>query len=299
MLEEKETKEKFKLPNKKILVTPVRRKGSWLPANHAASFLFKESYYSVTVPRTNRGELVNPLTEAEQEYFEGSVALLSLKTGDLSIHKTVTDKNGKQRLQNFWTDFKIKLKNEIMELDLSKPMDYLRYKVLLANSEIIAPSGAEKFKRGTYKFALVEQGWEDTEKVKSAKNKQTAYRAFGKMDSSPEKLKDFLSVYYTIKPGGKTIPVAAKLDFLIAETEKIVENDMSTFLDIVNDKDYDTKVMITKALRAKALEREGSAFRTPEGKTIGQNLKEAISFLTNPLYSEEVIKIQSRIDNAK
>ena len=292
-------KVKFKLPNKKILVTPIRRKGSWLSVDHAASFLYQNSYFSITVPRTLRGELVDPLTEEERDYFESSEGKLALKPGDLSIYKTTKDGKGKEILNNYWTNFKVKLKNETLELDLSKPMDYLRYKVLLTNSELIAPTGAEKLKKGTYKFALVEQGWEDGEKVKTANNKKEAYRALGKMDSSPDKMKDFLSVYYTIKPGGKSVPLNAKLDFLIAEVEKIIDSDIETFIAIIKDKDYDTKIMVTKALKAKALEREGQSFRTPEGKTIGQNLKETIQFLTNPVNSEEVLKMQARIDNSK
>lgn len=289
----------FKLPNKKILVTPIKRKGSWLPPSHEANFLFKHSAFSITIPRTLMGELVDPLTDEERDYFESPKGGLALKPGDLSIYKKTRDRKGDEILNNYWTNFKVKLTKDVLELDLSKPLDYLRYKVLLANTSLIAPSGAEKYKKGTYKFALVEQGWEDTEKVKSSNSKKEAYKTFGRMDSSPEKMKDFLSVYYTIKPGGKSVPVNAKMDFLIAEIEKIVESDVDTFNSITKDKDYDTKIMITKAMRAKALERDGQSYRTPEGKTIGQNLKETIQFLTNPANSEEVLKIQARIDNAK
>ena len=35
----------FTLPNKKVLVIPVRRKGKWLSTDHEANFLFKHSYF--------------------------------------------------------------------------------------------------------------------------------------------------------------------------------------------------------------------------------------------------------------
>ena len=280
----------FTLPKKVILVQPVRRKGNWIPTGHEADFLFKHSYFSIVVPKLQNGELKDPLTEEERTYFESQKGGLALKSGDLSIYK---------KENNYWNKFKVKLDKNTLKLDLSNPIDYIRYKVLLSNSDIVAPSLNEKFKKGTYKYVLAEEGSMDQEFVKSANSKKEAYKAFGKMDSSPEKMKDFLGVYYTLKPGGKSIPLNAKQDFLIAEIEKIIESDLGTFIEIVKDKDYDVKVMINKALRAKALERDKTTYRTPEGITIGETLKQAIAYLTNPINSEEYIKIQSRIDNSK
>lgn len=289
-METKVMENTFMLPKKIILVQPVRRRGGWIPIGHEADFLFKHSYFSVVVPKLQSGMLKDPLTDEERDFFESTKSGMALKPGELSIYK---------KDNNYWNKFRVKLTKEVLRLDLSNPMDYIKYKVLLSNSDVIAPSSAEKFKKATYKFALVEEGQMDQDLVKSAKNKKEAYRAFGKMDNSPEKLKDFLGVYYTLKPGGKSIPVNAKLDFLIAETEKIIDADLETFLTILNDKDYETKIMINKAIRAKALEREKSVYRTPEGITIGENLNQAIAYLNNPLNSEEIIKIQTRIDTSK
>ena len=118
----------FTLPNKKVLVVPVRRKGRWLPDNHEASFLFKHSYFQVVVPKDGKtGELRDPLTPEERAYFENKASGLALNSGDLSTLK---------KDDNFWTNFRVKLDKNVLQLDLSKPMDYLRYKVLLVNGEI-------------------------------------------------------------------------------------------------------------------------------------------------------------------
>jgi hypothetical protein len=281
----------FTLPNKKVLVVPVRRKGRWLPDNHEASFLFKHSYFQVVVPKDGRtGELKDPLTPEERTYFENKASGLALSSGDLSTLK---------KDDNFWTNFRVKLDKNVLQLDLSKPMDYLRYKVLLVNGEIVAPSAAEKYTKGTYRFAIVEEDYQHEERVKAASEKKTAYKFFGKIDNSPTKMKNFLNVYYTQKPGGKQVPPNAKKEFLIAEIEKLIEVDLIGFLNLAKDKDYDKKVLIFTAQRAGALVREGLTFKTPEGTVIGDSLQEAITFFDNPKNNEEVIKVKARIDNSK
>jgi len=73
----------------------------------------------------------NPLTTDEKNYLESILDI------DLSIYK----KN-----DNFWDDSNgngisqvVLTKNDNI-LDLSKPSDYLKYKILLANSNTICPS---------------------------------------------------------------------------------------------------------------------------------------------------------------
>jgi hypothetical protein len=279
----------FTLPNKKVLVVPIKRKGGWLPPGHEAEFLFKTSYYDLPLPKRN-GVYKECLTKEERDFFESSEAGLALGKDDLNIH----NKN-----ENFWDTFKVKLDKNILPLDLSVPMDYLKYKVLLQNDTFVAPSADQKFKKGSYKFCITEEGHENDERVKAASSKKEAYKFMGRIDSSVSKMKDFLNVYYTIKPGGKQIPLNATQDFCIAEMEKLVEADLGGFLDIVRDNQYDEKVLVHNALRAKALIREGLMFKTPEGTVIGDNMGAVINFLKDDKNTEEVIKIKSRTENAK
>jgi len=284
-------KSTFTLPEKKVLVVPVRRKGRWLPDNHEASFLFKHSYFQVVVPKDGRnGELKDPLTKEERDFFESKASGLALEKGDLSTLK---------RENNYWSNFRVKLDKNVLQLDLSNAMDYLRYKVLAVNTEIIAPSAEDKYAKGTYRFAIVEEDYQHEERVKAASEKKTAYKFFGKIDNSPTKMKNFLNVYYTQKPGGKQVPPNAKKEFLIAEIEKLIENDLLGFLKLADDKDYDKKVLIFTAQRAGALVREGMTFKIPDGAVIGDNLQEVITFFDNPANSEEVIKLKARIENSK
>jgi len=285
--------EKIKSPliDKKLLIVPVRRKSGWLPEGHAAQFLHGNSYWRAVVKKDAKtGLFVDPLNNDERMFFESPDSGMALKQGDLSIYKD--DKN-------YWSSYTVKLKDEVTVLDLSNPKDYITWKVLLTCSDTIAPYAEDKYKKASYKFCIQEEGYQDEERVKSSNEKKEAYKFLGKIDNSPSKMKDFLGLYLTNKPGGKSIPPDAKQEFLINQLDKIIETDLKTFNALANDKDYEKKVLILNGMRAKAIKREGMEFKTPEGQSMGLNLQEAIAYLDNPIHSDEVIKIKQRIENAK
>lgn len=285
-----QVKVNFTLPDKKVMVVPVRRNGGWLPNNHEASFLFKHSYVRLVLPRTQTGAYVDPLTQEEREYFESDNAGLALKKGDLLIHK---------KENNFWKKYKVKLDKNVLQLNLSDPEDYIKYKVLLANKDLIAPSSSEKFAKGTYRFAIEEEGYQNDEKVKAAFNKKDAYKFFGKIDNSPTKMRDFINVYNIRNKGNKTVPPNATSEFLIAEIEKIIEKDIVGFVALSKDATYEKQVLIFNALRAGALKRDGMTYKTPEDITLGDSMNSVINYFDAPENSEELIKLKARIENAK
>jgi hypothetical protein len=289
-MEELVTKKAFTLPKKKVTVKLVKRKGGWLPSNHEASDLFKHSYWRFVVKTNANGELVNPLTKEEQDYLESPASGLALNPGDLSIHK---------KDNNYWKGYSLKLDKNVRELDLSSPTDYIRYKVLLTNTDTVAPTADKEFAKGTYKFKLVEEGYEIEQTAKNAASNTDAYIAFGRMMDSPSKMRDFLNVYNSSKPGTKSVPKNAKKEFLQTEVEKIVKADVSGFLTTVNDESYDDKLLIYKALQARAITREGTDY-VIEGKgTIGYNITDVVNYINNPANNEDVLKIKHRIENAQ
>ena len=75
-----------------------------------------------------------------------------------------------------------------------------------------------------------------------------AYKAFGRIMDSPTKMRDFLNVYNSSRPGTKSVPKNAKKEFLVTEVEKIITSNTSEFLNTINDDNYDTKLLIYSAL---------------------------------------------------
>lgn len=87
-----------------------------------------------TVPRLSSGMYVNVLTDQEKQFLEN---IMRLEVNALSVYKKV---------DNFWDDSnekgisRVRLTKQDNYFNLADPEDYIRYKILLANKDYIAPS---------------------------------------------------------------------------------------------------------------------------------------------------------------
>ena len=105
------------------------------------------------VPRLSSGMFVNVLTDSEKAFLED---VMGLEYNALSIYKKV---------DNYWDDSnensvaRVRLTKQDNYLDLSNPEDYIRYKILLANKDYIAPSlkTLEDYPKATYQFVIISE----------------------------------------------------------------------------------------------------------------------------------------------
>lgn len=263
------------LIDKQVHIKPIRRSGSWIAQltnneNHDGTHLYsgarvriKGLPYDVT-----HRKRVKVLTPKEQEYFESKEAGLGLNKGDLSIH---LDKD------NYWDKFEVILQGNGMSINMNDPMDYLRLKFLKAQVELIAPSWDERFGKGTYKYAIVDDDIVVKERVAKRNQVNEANRFFGKIEDSPEKMIDFLNVYYK---GEKAVSENAKRSLLVATIDEIVEKDILGFLKIAQDDNYETKAFINRCMRRDLIVREGGGEYYIQGEEDKFTLTELIKFLT-------------------
>lgn len=277
----------FTLPNKKVKVVPVRRKGGWLNElhpDHEANFLVANAKIKYAAPTIGRGRVANPLTPEERAYLEKELD---------------EDLNPLKKDNNFWTKRFAILDRGIRVLDLSNPLDYIDYKILLMQKDFVAPSGEKKFAKGTYKFFIDDLEYEDRTKFKAATAKKEAYKFFGKLEEKGKTaLVDFLTVYYKHKPG-KRADSTMSLEKLVSTIDGIIDNDVDDFLTVATNAEYDNKVFITKALKVKAILVEEGKYYLPEGALIATSESDLIAWLKDGNNSEEYLQIKLRIQNAE
>ena len=123
------------LRNKKVIVRHVP-KVSGLVSNPKHIYyggMAENAIRYYTVPQLQSGKYVNVLTNDEKEFLEET---MGLEVNALSIYK---------KENNYWDNFKIRLTKHDTVLDLSYPDDYIKYKVLLANEDMIAKSITTRF----------------------------------------------------------------------------------------------------------------------------------------------------------
>lgn len=277
-MEEKE----FVLPNRKIKVSYIKRKGGWLPDHHIGAGLHQNSIVKYFTPKKSKHGFVEVLTPAETK------TLSAILRRDLSPYLEME--------KNYWREKAAILRKNDRILDLSNPEEYIEYKILLVQKDEVAPNVESRLKKGTYRFVLCELDYEDTSRAKKAEQKRKAFKEFEKMSESRDLMMDFLTTYYYKIPG-KRVPEGAKIEWLQAEIDKIIEDDLDGFLKIVVDPDREHKLLIGKALNKRILAKEGSTYSFFQGAIIARNLDNLLLWFKDPRNSEEVTKIEAKVNS--
>lgn len=225
---------KFELTEKVVIVKPIVRNGGLLPDDHDGKFMYTRASRWYTTPVNRANKIVNPLTEEEQEVLEKA---LNLPKGEMS-----KDDN------KFWANREIALDKSGRELHLGNPDDYIAYKILLSNSDKIAPSWDARFEKGTYKFALVDTAVETKKTSESVQTKQKAYTALSKISTHKQKMIDAIMVYRISVRDYAKLPAAIQKDALYVIIDDIISKDPKGFIDIIEDKDFGVKLLVQKLI---------------------------------------------------
>ena len=169
------------LRNERIIVRHVPKlTGMWgnNPKHVLSGGMAEGAVRTFVVPRLSSGMFVNVITDKEKAFLE---EIMGLEYNALSIYKKV---------DNFWDDSnenginKVRLTKQDNYFNLSDPEDYIRYKILLANKDYIAPSlqALQDTPKATYQFVIISEG----EETKVAKNNMSTtmmcYKEFGKIE---------------------------------------------------------------------------------------------------------------------
>jgi len=297
----------FTLPkNRVVLVKPVVWAG-WLEPTHSGAWLNDGAVMAITVPISRAtGELVNPLTLEEKEYFEDTkLSGMDFVPGDLSPYKKPDDRNG---IIPFWYKREVIIRKPdtvvtndtiLTKLNLSNPDQYLDYKILLANSGyggIVAPNWESRYDSGSYRLVLVDEGYEEEITASTAQHNIEAYKLFDKIQHSQTKLYEFLSIYWIENQTSAKPSVDEKVPFMVAQVQSIIQKDAKKFIEVMNS-DYDHKLNIHNGIRNGVIKIIGSTFvLMPDETPLGSSLKEVILYFKDERHQEDHLKLLAQID---
>lgn len=241
------------------------------------------------VPQLRSGQLVDVLTKDEKAFLEN---ILGLEDNALSIYKAEN---------NYWKSFKVILHKEDNYLNLSEPTDYIKYKVLLANTNAIAPNldTLQNKPKATYEYVIIASNEES--KVNRARISSTmeAYKEFGKIEDNIGVLRVILE---TIT--GRPVSSSMKVDDLAEKVERYVQSDTKLFLKIVQDPMLSTKVLIRDGIEAGVITNRGGQLYLREGNTpLCENgeptLSVAAAYLNLPKNQELKLTINTKVNAYK
>ena len=244
------------------------------------------------VPRLTSGKYVNVLTNDEKNYLE---YIMGLEDNALSIHK---------REHNFWDDSnpdgisKVLLKKQDNYLDLSDPNDYIKYKILLANKDFIAPSlkALEDHPKATYQFVIIGEGDETKSAKSNMSNTMMCYKEYGKIEEDADTLRLIIEIL-----DGRPVASTSKLEFLQTKINGLIQANPKTVLKVVTDKMLPTKVLIKKGIAAGVITKRGDfLYLRSDNKPLCEDgedptLNVAAKYLNDPKHQSIKFSIETEL----
>lgn len=283
------------LRNEKIKVRFIKRNNG-LPDNHVLSGGMAEgSKMTLVVPRLNTGTFVNVLTDAEKSFLE---EYMGLEYNALSIYKKPDD-------ENFWNDANVNGINKVVLIkgdnyfDLSNPQDYIKYKILLANKNIICPSltTLKETPKATYRFVIIAEGEESKQAKTNMNNTMRCYKEYGKIEENI----DLLRIIVETIDGRPTAP-SVKLEFLQNKCNTLIQNDPKKFLSVITDPLLSTKSLIKLSIENGSIANRGNYLylRSDNTPLCEQNeeptLNFAAKYLNAPKHQDILFALQAKLN---
>ena len=284
------------LRNERVIIRHIPKESGMVtnPKHILFGGMAENAVRTFVVPRLSSGMFVNILTDSEKAFLE---EVMGLEYNALSIYKKV---------DNFWDDSnengisRVRLTKQDNYLNLADPDDYIRYKILLANKDYIAPSlqALQDSPKATYQFVIISEG----DETKSAKDNMSAtmkcYKEFGKIENDINTLRVIVETI----DGRPTAPTV-KLEFLQGRINALIQADSKIFLRVITDPMLSTKVLIKRAIEAGLISNRGNYLYLKSDNTPLCEVNEeptlniAAKFLNAPKNQEIKFALEAKLKN--
>jgi len=246
------------LRKERVIARLIKRKSPMIVTdNHVLDGgMSRNSTRTYTVPRLQSGQFVKVLTDAEERFLEN---MMGLEPNTLSSYR---------QTNNYWSNNtpnainSVTLQKDDNYFDLSIPEDYIKVKILLANTNLICPSLEDwrKMPKASYQYVLIREN----EEVKNAKSEmdtiQRSYMEYGKYSTNIPVLRHIIETFEK-----KATAPTSKLEFLQIRINSIIQKSPTQFLDIVDDPYMLTKVLIRRAIEAGIIVKRGAHYYLRDG----------------------------------
>lgn len=276
------------LRNEKITIRFIPKEGGMVtnPKHVLYGGMSEGATRTFVVPRLRSGAFVNVLTKEEKNFLEDA---MGLESNALSAIKTK---------DNFWETVTVRLTKQDNYLDLSSPSDYIKYKVLLANKDFIAPSlqALQDDPKATYQFVIISEGEENKQAKDNMSALMKCYKEYGKIENDAYTLRVIIETI----DGRNTAP-NSKLEFLQGKINNLIQADSKLFLRVITDPYLNTKVLIKKAVEAGVISNRDNHYYLREGNVPlceaneESTLTIAAKYLNTPKHQDVLFAIQAKI----
>ena len=262
------------------------------PASPLNGGLADNASITFAIPSKN-GMLVSVLTAEEQKFFEN---LFGLAEGSMSPMRVEN---------NYWKTYgkgyinRVTLDKTIRRLDLSNAKDYIEYKILLANEEVVCPS-YERLQNGgklnTYRFVMSNENAVAKDAGQTADLKVENFELFAKYKEDADMLRVIL--YLTRQ---KKVSPNTKLDLLKKDIVDLMETEPKKCHKVLSSTNLEQlKAVIIGAEKGVISERNGFYYVAETGQKLCEdfeepNLNNAANYLADVANQELYFSILKKI----
>lgn len=231
------------------------------------------------VPVLSNGHFKNVLTDAEKTCIED---ILGLEPGAMSVYK---------QKDNYWSTAtsgcvnRVRLTKRDLILDLNNVTDYIKYKILLANNDIICPSTKEleDNPKMTYRYVLVSESQEAKSEAEKANLKYDCYMLYGRYKENYDVLRCIIDLMENKRMAENTKP-----EIIQKNVTRLIDEDPKRFKLIVGDDLIEYKSLIKKGVEKGVIVcRAHEYYRREDNMLLCEDgekalLNNAAKFLANP-----------------
>lgn len=289
----------FDLPHEFVTVKFIKKKRGSVEDAESPMFggMAENARKVFVVPRMRNGRLVNVLTSKEEKYFE---KLLRLPEGAFSIYNKGDE--------NYWLDStpgavnKVALTKNGIQLNLSVWEDYIKWKILLANTNEICPS-EEKLKRSplaTYLFVLCNEKVGAELALKRAELKMECYDKFRMYRENRSVLK-----WLVEKMENRRLAPNTTFTQLYPMVDELIDRDAEKFHEAITSQTLEMEAMLMEALDCGVVTRNaGQYYMTDNGDALCDSnnkpyLNVAATWLRRNDNADVRERIRLQIDNKR
>lgn len=299
-MEEEKKKVMNCLRNEKVILRKLPKRTNLVKdSNHImGDGMHENAFHVYCVPKLQKSNnFVNVLTNDEKECLEKA---MGLPENALSIYRQPKE-------ENFWSTANpnglgsVTLRKHDNVFDLSKPTDYIAYKILLANKDKICPSMDEWSQRPkeTYEFVVIREGQEA--KVSQSNTDATiqAVMKLGKIATD----KDVLQLVVETMMG-KKYSASTSSEWLQTQALDMIKStpkNAKLFLTITGDENLENKVLIRRCISKGIIVCRGSFHYIKETNTPmcgdGEEptVNNAAKWLGEPKNQEILFSLQAKV----
>lgn len=277
------------LRNERVIVRFVPKEGGMItnPKHILYGGMAEGAVRYFTVPvLQSTGAFKNVLTDAEKEYLE---QVMGLEYNALSIYK---------KENNYWENFRVRLTKQDTYLNLSDPNDYIKYKVLLANTNFIADSleTLQDRPRATYQYVLIKEGESEKRESDNISTIMKCYKEYGKIENDADTLKCIVELL-----DKRPLAKGTKIEFLQGKANTLIQSNPGLFYSTVTDPTLPVKVLIRRAVEEGVISRRGDQYylKSDNSPLCGNNeeptLNTAARYLSLPKNQELKLSIEAKL----